>query len=95
MADCMSPKCCDGCFQALANVSYRVPDGKVCLNNLGELAVTKFAVEPVWTSASSSNDTTTLIMDARSGTSPVWRRDSESVSTYISNHRRQGLISCR
>ncbi|TFA99860.1 Uracil-regulated protein 1 [Trichoderma ghanense] len=25
-----------------------VPDGKVCLNNLGELAVTKFAVEPVW-----------------------------------------------
>ena len=24
-----------------------VPDGKVCLNNLGELAVTKFAVEPV------------------------------------------------
>ncbi|KAI8185624.1 putative GTP cyclohydrolase URC1 [Colletotrichum sp. SAR 10_65] len=25
-----------------------VPDGKVCINNLGELAVTKFAVEPVW-----------------------------------------------
>ncbi|KAL3955228.1 hypothetical protein ACCO45_010791 [Purpureocillium lilacinum] len=25
-----------------------VPDGKVCLNKLGELAVTKFAVEPVW-----------------------------------------------
>ncbi|KFY64501.1 hypothetical protein V496_03229 [Pseudogymnoascus sp. VKM F-4515 (FW-2607)] len=25
-----------------------VPDGKVCLNDLGELAVTKFAVEPVW-----------------------------------------------
>ncbi|PBP20260.1 GTP cyclohydrolase II [Diplocarpon rosae] len=25
-----------------------VPDGKVCLNNSGELAVTKFAVEPVW-----------------------------------------------
>ncbi|KAI1075251.1 putative GTP cyclohydrolase II [Whalleya microplaca] len=25
-----------------------VPDGKVCLNSLGELAVTKFAVEPVW-----------------------------------------------
>ncbi|KAG6004596.1 hypothetical protein E4U21_000906 [Claviceps maximensis] len=23
-------------------------DGKVCINNLGELAVTKFAVEPVW-----------------------------------------------
>ncbi|KGQ05838.1 Putative GTP cyclohydrolase URC1 [Beauveria bassiana D1-5] len=25
-----------------------VPDGKVCLNKQGELAVTKFAVEPVW-----------------------------------------------
>ncbi|KAI2623263.1 putative GTP cyclohydrolase II [Hypoxylon sp. NC1633] len=25
-----------------------VPDGKVCLNSEGELAVTKFAVEPVW-----------------------------------------------
>lgn len=25
----------------------RVPDGKVCLNELGEVAVTKFAVEPV------------------------------------------------
>jgi GTP cyclohydrolase N terminal len=25
-----------------------VPDGKICLNQSGELAVTKFAVEPVW-----------------------------------------------
>ncbi|CAD6439631.1 a8ff98e7-32b0-4d01-89b9-984e4bf18870 [Sclerotinia trifoliorum] len=25
-----------------------VPDGKICLNEAGELAVTKFAVEPVW-----------------------------------------------
>ena len=25
-----------------------VPDGKVCINATGELAVTKFAVEPVW-----------------------------------------------
>ena len=25
-----------------------VPDGKICLNASGELAVTKFAVEPVW-----------------------------------------------
>ncbi|TEA09891.1 putative GTP cyclohydrolase URC1 [Colletotrichum sidae] len=25
-----------------------VPDGKVCINKFGELAVTKFAVEPVW-----------------------------------------------
>lgn len=28
-------------------VSFSVPDGKVCLNDKGELAVTKFAVEPV------------------------------------------------
>ncbi|RDW70231.1 GTP cyclohydrolase II 4-dihydroxy-2butanone-4-phosphate synthase [Coleophoma crateriformis] len=26
----------------------KVPDGKICLNSSGELAVTKFAVEPVW-----------------------------------------------
>ena len=25
-----------------------VPDNKICLNDFGELAVTKFAVEPVW-----------------------------------------------
>ena len=25
-----------------------IPDGKICLNDQGELAVTKFAVEPVW-----------------------------------------------
>lgn len=25
-----------------------IPDGKICLNATGELAVTKFAVEPVW-----------------------------------------------
>lgn len=25
-----------------------VPDKSICLNDLGELAVTKFAVEPVW-----------------------------------------------
>ncbi|CAK3832448.1 GTP cyclohydrolase URC1 [Lecanosticta acicola] len=25
-----------------------VPDGKICLNDTGELSVTKFAVEPVW-----------------------------------------------
>ena len=25
-----------------------LPDGKICLNETGELAVTKFAVEPVW-----------------------------------------------
>lgn len=25
-----------------------IPDGKICVNNTGELAVTKIAVEPVW-----------------------------------------------
>lgn len=25
-----------------------IPDGKICMNASGELAVTKFAVEPVW-----------------------------------------------
>jgi len=25
-----------------------IPDGKICLNDSGEIAVTKFAVEPVW-----------------------------------------------
>jgi hypothetical protein len=25
-----------------------VPDGKICINETGELAVTKVAVEPVW-----------------------------------------------
>lgn len=25
-----------------------VPDGKICKNDSGELAVTKFAVEPAW-----------------------------------------------
>lgn len=31
----------------ITDCSLSVPDGKVCLNKLGELAVTKFAVEPV------------------------------------------------
>lgn len=31
------------------NLVGSVPDGKVCLNDSGELAVTKFAVEPVRT----------------------------------------------
>jgi len=29
-------------------VGRLVPDGRICLNETGELAVTKFAVEPVW-----------------------------------------------
>lgn len=32
---------------SITDCSVSVPDGKVCLNKLGELAVTKFAVEPV------------------------------------------------
>lgn len=28
-------------------ITVSVPDGKVCINAFGELAVTKFAVEPV------------------------------------------------
>ncbi|EHL01689.1 putative Uracil-regulated protein 1 [Glarea lozoyensis 74030] len=31
-----------------SRIILTVPDGKVCLNESGELAVTKFAVEPVW-----------------------------------------------
>ena len=30
------------------NAGRITPDGKICLNASGELAVTKFAVEPVW-----------------------------------------------
>lgn len=45
MVDCAS--CNRYSTSILANAIYRVPDGKVCLNELGEVAVTKFAVEPV------------------------------------------------
>ncbi|KAJ6444204.1 E3 ubiquitin-protein ligase HRD1 [Purpureocillium lavendulum] len=34
------------CSEAGLLTIHRIPDGKVCLNELGELAVTKFAVEP-------------------------------------------------
>jgi hypothetical protein len=34
-------------LKATSQLSCSVPDGKVCLNETGELAVTKFAVEPV------------------------------------------------
>lgn len=33
-------------LKAIAN-EESVPDGKICINDEGELAVTKFAVEPV------------------------------------------------
>lgn len=45
VVDCSSSHCYS--TSAPANANHRVPDGKVCLNDLGELAVTKFAVEPV------------------------------------------------
>jgi hypothetical protein len=34
-------------LKKLADIALSIPDGKVCLNETGELAVTKFAVEPV------------------------------------------------
>jgi hypothetical protein len=35
-------------LEASVRAGRLVPDGKVCLNETGELAVTKVAVEPVW-----------------------------------------------
>ena len=35
-------------LEASVKAGRLVPDGKICLNTTGELAVTKFAVEPVW-----------------------------------------------
>jgi hypothetical protein len=35
-------------LEASVKAGRLVPDGKICLNETGELAVTKFAVEPVW-----------------------------------------------
>ncbi|KAJ9662971.1 putative GTP cyclohydrolase [Coniosporium apollinis] len=35
-------------LEASVRAGRLVPDGKICLNSSGELAVTKFAVEPVW-----------------------------------------------
>jgi GTP cyclohydrolase II len=35
-------------LEASVRAGRLVPDGKICLNSTGELAVTKFAVEPVW-----------------------------------------------
>jgi len=53
----------------------RVPDGKICLNDKGELAVTKFAVEPVcvtghksWIEGKSANEVATgLVLAWSSG----------------------------
>lgn len=46
-----------------------VPDGNVCLNQLGELAVTKFAVEPVSTRWSKTGIVLTMQMQ---GVVPSW-----------------------
>ena len=35
-------------LEASVRAGRLVPDGKICINSTGELAVTKFAVEPVW-----------------------------------------------
>jgi GTP cyclohydrolase II len=35
-------------LEASVQAGRLIPDGKICLNTSGELAVTKFAVEPVW-----------------------------------------------
>ncbi len=35
-------------LEASVRAGRLIPDGKICLNATGELAVTKFAVEPVW-----------------------------------------------
>lgn len=35
-------------LQDSVNSGRLVPDGKICINDQGELAVTKVAVEPVW-----------------------------------------------
>ncbi|POR33463.1 Uracil-regulated protein 1 [Tolypocladium paradoxum] len=39
---------CENELEDSVKAGRLVPDGKVCLNKLGELSVTKFAVEPVW-----------------------------------------------
>ncbi|RDA90367.1 hypothetical protein CP533_2932 [Ophiocordyceps camponoti-saundersi (nom. inval.)] len=67
-----------------------VPDGKVCLNELGELSVTKFAVEPVWylpgvaerfgIGGPLDNIVESLLKH---------RRRSNSPSIFIRKHRRQ------
>lgn len=35
-------------LEAIVRTGRLKPDGKICLNESGELAVTKFAVEPTW-----------------------------------------------
>ena len=57
-----------------------MPDGKVCLNEQGELAVTKFAVEPVThCKILCPRHCQLIISEYRFGTSPALLKDSESV----------------
>jgi hypothetical protein len=64
-----------------------VPDGKVCLNEQGELAVTKFAVEPVTHCHTLFPRHCQLIISKyRFGTSQVLLRDSESVLLPSKHH---------
>lgn len=51
LVDCGDFHCFLSFAMPLLTRNHSVPDGKVCLNEKGELAVTKFAVEPVRTVA--------------------------------------------
>ena len=55
-----------------------MPDGKVCLNELGELAVTKFAVEPVSYRSGDRNDVLICIQ--------VWYLPGVAERFGIGNH---------
>ena len=59
-------------------MTARVPDGKVCLNDSGELSVTKFAVEPVRV-LSNKACSGRLIVVCRCGIFPGSQRDLASV----------------
>jgi hypothetical protein len=52
-----------------------VPDGKVCTNDSGELAVTKFAVEPVSLPFLAVSQLDSNITHLRCGTYQVWQND--------------------
>lgn len=56
-----------------------VPDGKVCVNDKGELAVTKFAVEPVSPQCCRLSCPMLIEIVSRSGICQVLPRDSASV----------------
>ncbi len=78
-------------FVALRSNSYpfiywwlsRVPDGKVCLNEMGELAVTKFAVEPVRARKQSPTSSAITQRCFRFGIYLAWLRDLVSVRLLV------------